>query len=147
MNRTFLVQLPRAEARHLAGVSVCWPATPEASCIHAVREWLNGLLGSRAAQVSVGKIAADLGPILAAVPVADRPQCGPFSVRGGGGILPGHVEYLGGGIVRLDDTAISSLAELSPGEDFRVIFEDVGPVLAVGADRYIAREEEPDDKP
>lgn len=124
---------------------MCWPATPETRCIHAIREWVNGLLQSRAASVSVRKIAADLEPILAAVPVADRPRRGPFTVRGGR-VLPGHVEYLGGGTVRLDEAAISSLAQLGYGEDFRVVFEDIGPVLTVGADRYVAQEEEPDGK-
>jgi serine/threonine-protein kinase RsbW len=147
MTRIYLVQLSRAEARHLAGVGVCWPATPETRCIHAVREWLNALLRSRAVSVSVRKIAGDLESILGSVPVVDRPQCGPFSMRGSGRVLPGHAQYLGGRIVRLDGAAISSLAGLGYGEDFRVVFEDVGPVLTVGNDRYVVREEEPDDKP
>lgn len=146
MNEMYLVQLPRAEARYLAGVCASWPATPEARCVHAVREWLTGLLRSRTAQVSVRKIAGDLEPILAAVPVADRPRCGPFSLQSGGWVLPGHVEYLGAGTVRLDRAAIGSLAGLGHGDDFKVAFEDIGPVLTVGNDRYVLREEEPDIK-
>jgi hypothetical protein len=34
---------------------------------------------------------------------------------GGRSVLPGHVEYLGTGIVRLDGVAISSLAQLGQG--------------------------------
>lgn len=44
-------------------------------------------------------------------------------------------------MVRLDEAAISALAELGEDEDFRVTFTDAGPVLAVGAERYLAREE------
>lgn len=147
MNGTYLVQLPRAEARYLAGVCTSWLATPEARCVHAVHEWLTGLLGSLAAQVSVCKIARDLGAILAAVPVADRPRCGPLSFQSAGWVLPGHVEYLGAGIVRLDRAAIGSLAGLGRGDDLKVVLEDIGSVLTVGDDRYVVREEEPDIKP
>jgi len=148
MSRTYLVQLPKAEARHLVGVGQGWPATPEAACVQAVREWLCGVQAPGAQDaVPVSRIAGDLEPILGRVPVAERPVRGPFAPGRAGAILPGRVEYLGGGIVRLDGAAVSSLAELGDGEDFRVVFEDAGPVLTVGADRYLAREEEPDSKP
>jgi hypothetical protein len=145
-SRTYLVHMPKAEARFLAGVGVGWPATPEARCVHAVREWLTGLVRSRAVSVSVRKVADDLGPLLARVPVTERPLSGPFAAPGRRPPLPGRVEYLGAGIVRLDDAALSSLAGLRPGEDFRVTVTDAGAVLEIGADRYEAREEEPDAK-
>jgi hypothetical protein len=143
-SRTYTVQMPKAEARFLAGAGLGWPATPEARCVHAVRMWLTGLVRSRAVSVSVRKIAEDLEPLLARVPVTERPLSGPFAALGGRPPLPGRVEYLGACIVRLDDAALSSLAELRPGEDFRVSWTDAGPVLEVGPDRYVAREEEPD---
>jgi hypothetical protein len=71
---------------------------------------------------------------------------GPFASHGGGAPLPGRVEYLGGGTVRLDDAAVSVLAELREGEDFRVIITEAGPVLTVGAECYLVHEEEPDSK-
>ncbi|MGE5135406.1 MAG: hypothetical protein ACM32E_21165 [Gemmatimonadota bacterium] len=108
MSRCYLVHLPRAEARHLAGAGLAWPP------------------GS---------------------PAADSPVRGPFAPDGRGAALPGRVEYLGSGIVRLDGAAIGSLAELPEGDDFRVVFEDVGPVLTVGPARYAAVAEEPDPKP
>ena len=49
--------------------------------------------------------------------------------------------------MRLDDGAVSSLAGLRAGEDFRVSYTGAGPVLEVDPDRYIALEEEPDTKP
>ena len=101
--QTYLVHMPRAEARYLAGVSVSWPATPEARCVHAVREWLNGIRGRRAEQVPVQKIIQDLDPLLRQVPPAERPQHGPLAGRGAGTPMSGCVEYLGGGIVRLDE--------------------------------------------
>ena len=108
MSRYYRVQLPRAEARHLAGAGPAWPP------------------GS---------------------PAAERPVRGPFAPGGHGAGLPGEVEYLGGGIVRLDEVAIASLADLPEDDDFRVTFEDVGPVLTVGPARYVALAEEPDPKP
>lgn len=144
-HRTYLVHLPKAEARFLAGAGVGWPATPEGRCVHAIREWLNGIRGRQAEDVPVQKVLDDLGPILAQVPLAERPAHGPFGFRGNPP-LPGRVEYLGGGTVRLDDAAISALAELCEREDFRVRFTDAGPVLWVGDDQYIAREEAPDTK-
>jgi hypothetical protein len=119
---------------------------PAAACVQALREWVRGVQAGPG-PVQVSQITADLGPILDRVPAADRPVRGPFAPGGRGVVLPGRVEYLGAGTVRLDDAAISSLAELSAGDDFRVVFEDAGPVLTVGADRYVAREEEPDAKP
>jgi hypothetical protein len=67
MSRTYLVQMPKAEARYLAGVGVGWPATPDARCVHAIREWLNGIRGRRSRCVPVQKIIEDLEPILGQV--------------------------------------------------------------------------------
>jgi hypothetical protein len=124
-----------------------WPATPESRCLAAVREWLYGISRRNSPTVSVRKVVADLTAILALVPVAAKPVRGPFASPGGDRPMRGRAEYLGGGMVRLDDTAISSLAGLLEGEDFRVTYTDSGPVLTVGADTYPAREEEPDIKP
>jgi hypothetical protein len=146
MSHRYLVHLPMAEARHLAGIGRGWPMGPEAAHVQALREWVRGVQAGPG-PVHVSRITADLEPALGRVPAADRPVRGPFAPGGRGVALPGRVEYLGAGTVRLDDAAISSLAELSTGEDFRVVFEDVGPVLTVGADRYVACEEEPDAKP
>ena len=99
MSRSHVVQMPRAEARHLAGDGPAWPATPEARCLAA-------------------------GPGRAGPPP------------------PGRVEYAGDGAVRLDEAAVAYLAQLPPGEDFRVRFTGAGPVLAVGADTYLLGEEE-----
>lgn len=144
MSGTYLVQMPKAEARHLAGEGPPWPATPEARCVAAIREWLSGITRSRRAAVPVTRIKADLTRILGTVPVSTVPSRGPFGPGQPGPTLPGRVEYLGDGIVRLDETAIGSLAQLPPGEDFRASFTDAGPVLAVSADTYLAREEDPD---
>lgn len=138
MNRTYLVHMPRAEARYLAGLGVGWPTSPEARCVHAMREWLNGIRGRKSRYVPVQKVLDDLDSILGQVPVAERPTHGPFASRGGGAHLRGRVEYLGGGAMRLDDAAISALTELREGEDFRVTITDAGPVLLVGPDRYLA---------
>lgn len=138
MTRRHLVSLPRAEARHLAGTGTAWPASPEARCVAALREWLHGITRSRRATVPVSKIVNDLGLILALVPAASAPSRGPFGPGRAGRPLPGRVEYVGSGVVRLDETAISSLSGLPPGDDFRVTFTAVGPVLAVGADTYLA---------
>jgi len=138
------VQMPKAEARHLAGVGVGWPATPEARCVNAIREWLNGIRDGKSKHVAVKEIIDDLDPILGQVSLAERPMHGPFASRGGRPPLPGRVEYLGGGVVRLDDAGISALAELREGEDFCVIFAETGPVLTVGTDCYLAHTEEPD---
>jgi hypothetical protein len=138
----YLVQLPRAEARHLAGVGACgWPASPEAACLHAVRVWLAGLKGRACVTVPVTCVVADLELILARVPEARVPCRGPFHSRQGVGAPPGRVEYLGGGVVRLDEDAVATLAGLGADEDFRVVASDGGPVLVIGKDRYLAREE------
>lgn len=147
MHRTYLVQMPRAEARHLAGIGSSWPASPEARCVHAIREWLHGLQRRHSLTVCVTKVVDDLTAILLIVPQTDRPARGPFAAAASGPPLPGHVEYLGAGIVRLDDIAISALAGLAHGEDFRVTMTDAVPVLTVGTDSYPAREEDPDAKP
>lgn len=146
MTRTYLVHMPKAEARYLAGVSGDWPASPEARCVHAMREWLNGIRGRKSRYVPVQKVLDDLDPILRQVPVVERPTHGPFASGGGGGPPPGRVEYLGGGAVRLDDVAISALTELREGEDFRVTITEAGPVLTVGTDCYLAHAEEPGNK-
>ena len=138
----YLVQLPRAEARHLAGVGACgWPASPEAACLHAVGEWLAGLKARGSTTVPVSAVVADLELILARVPVARVPRRGPFAPRSGIGCPPGQVEYLGGGVVRLDEDAIATLAGLGADEDFRAVASDGGPVLVIGKERYLAREE------
>lgn len=143
MTRTYVVQMPKAEARHLAGAGPGWPATPEARCVAALREWLAGLSRRRTTTVPVRKVITELTLILSIAPAVRAPARGPFGPRRGGASLPGHVEYLGEGTVRLDETAISSLAALPPGEDFRVSFTGAGPVLEVGTDTYPARVEEP----
>jgi hypothetical protein len=145
--RTWLVQMPQAEARHLAGTCHGWPAAPQLRLAAALREWLAGLSHRRAAVVSVSKVVADLTLILETVPLPQRPVRGPFGPGRGGPPLPGRVDYLGGGVVRLDDTAISALAGLSPADDYRVSYTGAGPVLAIGAATYLAREEEPDPRP
>lgn len=141
MGALYLVQMPRAEARHLAGVGTSgWPASPEAACLHAVREWLIGIKARASMTVPVSCVVADLELILDRVPGARVPCRGPFAPRPGIGAPPGRVEYLGGGVVRLDEDAIRTLAGLGD-EDFRVVAGDGGPVLIVGGDRYLAREE------
>jgi hypothetical protein len=146
VSRSYLVQLPRAEARHLAGIGWGWPASPEATCVQEVREWLRVLCATGPDPVPVSRVAADLAAILARVPAAGRPVRGPFAPGGRGPAPPGRVEYLGAGIVRLDEAAVSTLAQLRDGEDFRVVRTDPGPVLTIGADRYLARPQEPDPK-
>jgi hypothetical protein len=138
----YLVQLPRAEARHLAGVGAYgWPASPEAACLHAVREWLAGIRARASQTVPVGGVVADLELILSQVPEARVPCRGPFAPRPGSGCPPGRVEYIGGGVVRLDEDAVATLAGLGTDEDFRVVATDGGPVLMIGEDRYLAREQ------
>ena len=147
MTGTYLVHMPLAEARHLAGTGPAGPATAEARVINALREWLHGLSRCRTAVVPARKVAADLNLILATVPLPQRPVRGPFGPSRTGLPLPGHVEYLGSGIVRLDEAAISALTTLADGDDFKATHTGAGPVLTVGTDRYLAREEEPDLKP
>jgi hypothetical protein len=138
----YLVQLPRAEARHLAGVGAYgWPASPEAACLHAIREWLAGIKARACETVPVSGVVADLELILSRVPQARVPCRGPFAPQPGIGCPPGRVEYLGGGVVRLDEDAVATLAGLGADEDFRVVAIDGGPVLMVGEDRYLAREQ------
>jgi len=137
--------MPLAEARHLAGTGHGWPALPQDRLVAALREWLAGL-SRRRGVVQVRNVIAELTRILEAVPLPQRPVCGPFGPAGAGLWPPGRVEYLGGGIVRLDEEAVSFLASLPPDDDFRVTHTDAGPVLSVGAVRYQAREEEPDAK-
>jgi hypothetical protein len=144
--RAYLVHMPLAEARHLAGVGDCWPATPQLRLAAALREWLAGISRRRSTVISARKVIADLTLILEAVPLPQRPLHGPFGPASSGPPLPGQVNYLGGGIVRLNEDALSSLASLAPDDDYRVIHTDVGPVLSVGADTYLARVEEPDNQ-
>jgi hypothetical protein len=145
--RTYLVHLPLAEARHLAGTGTAWPASPQLRLAGALREWLAGLSRRRTTVIAVRKVITDLSLILEAVPLPQRPVCGPFGPARAGPRPPGRVEYLGGGIVRLDQDAISALASLDPADDFHVTHTNAGPLLTVGADTYLAREEEPDSKP
>lgn len=149
MSPTYLVQMPRAEARHLAGITpATWPALPETRVIHAIREWVTGIARRPTATVPVCKVVADLTAILDTLSATPRPVRGPFATPGNRTPpLAGRVEYLGGGIVRLDQEAITSLAQLPPDQDFHVTCTAAGPVLTVGADTYPAREEEPDIKP
>jgi hypothetical protein len=121
MSRYRVVRMPVAEARHLAGVGWAGPAG-----------------GPGAGQA--GRSSENGEPGLAGIPAAGRPVRGPFAPDQYGIVPPGRVEYLGAGTVRLDEAAISSLAGLDAGVDFRVIFADIGPVLLVGADRYPATE-------
>ena len=146
-SRTWLVHLPQAEARHLAGTGHGWPATPQMRLAAALQEWLAGISRRRTTVVSVRKVVADLTLILETVPLPQRPVCGPFGPARAGLRPPGRVDYLGGGIVRLDEDALSALASLPPSDDFRVTHTNAGPLLSVGTDAYLAREEEPDTKP
>lgn len=142
MSCNYLVHMPTAEAHHLAGIGPPWPARPEVRCVHAIREWLYGLQRRRSPTVPVRKIVTDLTAILSLVPARCSPARGPFVPPANGGPpLPGSVEYLGAGIVRLDETAINALARLPMGDDFRVTFTDAGPLLTIGADHYLVREE------
>ena len=144
MTCTYLVSMPKAEARYLAGQDGGWPASPEARCLAAIHEWLHGLSRRRSATIPVARVVADLTAILALVPPQTKPSHGPFAPPADGKPpLPGEVEYLGSGIVRLDEEAISSLSRLPPDHDFRVTFTDAGPVLTVGPDNYLAREQGP----
>ena len=142
--RTYLVHLPLAEARHLAGTSHGWPATPQTRLAAALREWLAGLSRRRTGVIPVRKVVADLTLILGSVPLPQRPVCGPFGPARVGLRPPGRVEYLGGGIVRLDEDAISHLASLDPRDDYHVTRSSAGPLLSISTDEYLAREEEPD---
>lgn len=140
MTRTYLVELPKAEARHLAGVGPAWPATPEARALDALREWLHGISRSGIVTVAVSKIVNDLNLILNIVPVTVRPVRGPLSPDRSGP-PPGRTDYLGGGTVRLDETAVTTLAGLRDGEDFRINISEAGPILTIGNDHYVLREE------
>ena len=146
MTRTYLVHLPKAEARYLAGTGPAGPATLAARARTALRDWLHGVSRSRRRTVPVAKVVADLTVILSIAPAPMQQVRGPLRSRRAGP-PPGRAEYLGDGTVRLDEAAISTLSGLREGEDFRITFSNAGPVLAVGTDRYIVDEEEPDPKP
>jgi hypothetical protein len=138
----YRVELPRADGMRLAGIGMGWPETPEGRCVQAVCEWLTGLERRRTRCVTVAKISRDLWPLLEQVCLAERPQRGPFAPPPGGGApLPGQVRYLGAGTVRLDETALRSLATLAAGQDFRIAITPDGPVLTIGAQAYPARPE------
>ncbi len=122
MSRYYVVHMPVAEARHLAGLGRARPA---------------GRPGASPGSQSGG----DPKPGLTRIPAAGHPVCGPFVPDRCGIVPPGRVEYLGAGTVRLDEAAVGSLAQLRADADFRVIFMDSGPVLLVGADRYPAAAE------
>ena len=139
--RTYLVHMPLAEARHLTGTGHGWPATPEHRLAGALREWLAGLSRRRVAVIAVRKVVTDLTLILENSPLPRRPLRGPFGPVRNGPPMAGRVEYLGSGIVRLDETAMRALAGLPEGDDFRVSQTDAGAVLTVGSDTYLAREE------
>jgi hypothetical protein len=147
VTRTYLVEMPKAEARHLAGTGCGWPASPESRIVAGLRDWLHGLAGRRSETVPVGKVLDDLTSLLELATTAGKPVRGPFGPGRGGPSLPGHAEYLGGGVVRLDEVAISALAGLVEGEDFRAVLTTAGPVLLVGTDNYLAREEQPGPAP
>jgi len=121
MSRCYIVHMPVAEARHLAGVGRARPA-------------------SGAGTSPASRSGRDREPGLTGMPAAGQPVRGPFVPDQRGIAPPGRVEYLGAGTIRLDEAAISSLAVLGADADFRVIFADSGPVLLVGADRYQATE-------
>lgn len=144
---TYLVTMPLAEARHLAGTGARWPAPPQSRLATSLREWVGGLSRRRGGFIQVRKVVTDLTRILESVPLPQRPVCGPFGPGQAGFQPPGRVEYLGSGIVRLDEAAVNFLAGLAPDEDFHVRRTAAGPVLSVGADSYLARQEEPDAKP
>jgi hypothetical protein len=142
MPRTYRVELPKDEALRLAGIGKGWPPTPETRCVHAIREWLATLELRHIRCVTVAKISRDLWPLLDTVPLTERPLHGPFAPpTSGDPPLPGHIQYLGAGTVRLDDTALSALAELGEGEAFRVTFTGSGAALTIGTDHYPAHEE------
>jgi hypothetical protein len=142
VTRHYRLDLPKAEGMRLAGIGLGWPATPEGRCIHAISTWLTGLERRNTRAVLITKISHDLWPLLEAVPQQQPPLRGPFAPPGhGGSPLPGHVQYLGAGTVRLDSAALSALAELSPGEDFRILLTATGPAMVIGTASYPAREE------
>jgi hypothetical protein len=94
--------MPKAEARHLAGLGPPWPATPETRALAALREWVHGISRRRAATIPVAKVITDLTAILAIIPPATTPARGPFAPPGNGGPpMTGQVDYLGSGTVRL----------------------------------------------
>ena len=147
MSATYLVRMPRAEASYLAGLGPRGLAGPKDRALAAIREWVTGIAGRRTAMMPVATVVADLTAILDIVPAPAKPVCGPFAPPGNGRPpLPGTVAYLGGGTVRLDEDAIIALAALPYGDDFRVRYTNAGPLLSVGVDTYLVREEEPDAK-
>ncbi len=137
MTRSYRLDLPKADGMRLAGIGMGWPATAEGRCVHAISTWLTGLERRASRAVLITKISRDLWPLLEAVPL----QHDPFAPAHGGSPLPGHVTYLGAGTVRLDDAALSALAELPDGEDFRIVITAGGPVMTIGTRCYPAREE------
>lgn len=140
--RRYRVDLPKAEGMRLAGVGMGWPATPEGRCLHAISAWLTGLERRASRAILVAKVCRDLWPLLEAVPLQQPPLRGSLAPPGhGNSPLPGHIEYLGAGTIRLDDAALSALAELPEGEDFRIAFTGAGPVMTIGTECYPARED------
>lgn len=147
MSRTFLVVMPDAEAKHLAGVGNPGLPTPETRCVHAIRNWLTGLENRRAHSVTVMQVSRDLRAILDLAPQAARPVRGPYTALGRGAPLAGRVQYVGAGIVRMDERALSALAGLRLDEDFHVHFTDAGPFLTVSGSSYPVREEQRESGP
>lgn len=78
MTHTYLVHMPQAEARHLAGTGYGWPAAPQARLAAALREWLAGISRRHSAVIPVRKVVADLTLILEVVPMPQWPLHGPF---------------------------------------------------------------------
>ncbi len=146
MTRAYLVKFPgEAEAHYLAGIARHPDASPAQACVQAIRDWLGRLQATGREYVSPEEISADLAPVLARTEAAagnrQGPECGPFAPDAAGRSRPGRVEYLGDGVVRLDSLALSALACLDHRADFRVTFEDGGPVMIVGHDRYTVTED------
>jgi hypothetical protein len=140
MGRAYLVKFPGdAEALYLAGITRHPAASPAQACVQAIRDWLDRLKATGREYVSPQEISADLGPVLARTEAAAAqhraPACGPFAPGPAGRRPPGQVDYLGEGVVRLDDQAVATLAVLDYRDDFRISYDD-GPVLIVGSGRY-----------
>ncbi len=137
-SRTYRVHLPTAEAIRLAATGTGWARTPEGRCAQAISDWLASLEHRHIRCVTVAKISRDLWPILDQPPLTGQPPTIPGSA---GPPLPGRVRHLGSGIIRIDSTALSGLAELSPAEDVRITFPETGPALIIGQARYTVAED------
>jgi len=146
-SRTWLVHMPLAEARHLAGTGHGWPASPQMRLAAALREWVAGISRRRTAVVPVRKVVADLTLILETVPLPQWPVCGPFGPGRAGTRCPArwHISAAGSSAWTgrpSDPWPASPLATTSASPT-----PTPGRSCPVGADTYLAREEEPDTKP